>query len=258
MSKVIVEEIEDILIISISRPEVRNAVDFETADLLYSQFKRFDSNPKFKVAILTGEQGNFCSGADLKNIANANNQNINVIRIEGDFAPMGPSRLLLSKPVIAAIPGFAVAGGLELALWCDLRICETNTIFGVYCRRWGVPLIDGGTIRLSQIIGLGRALEMILTARDVNAQDALNWGLVNQVVEIGQAKNEAIKLAQLICKFPQQCLRSDRLSCYTNLNALSIEQALQTETKFGIPNLTQLQKTTQQFFQKKQNLQSKL
>jgi enoyl-CoA hydratase len=192
--------------IVIDRPAVRNAVDRATAEALAEAFRAFDDDGDACVAVLTGAGGTFCAGADLKAIAaGAPNR----VAEDGD-GPMGPTRLRLRKPVIAAIEGYAVAGGLELALWCDLRIAAENAVLGVFCRRWGVPLIDGGTVRLPRIVGLGRALDLILTGRPVGAAEALAIGLVNRVVPPGRARATAEELAAEIAAFPQMCLRADR------------------------------------------------
>jgi enoyl-CoA hydratase len=222
----------EITTIVLNRPETRNAVDRPTAELLARYFREFEADPEAKVAILTGDHGTFCSGADLKAITHGEP---NRLEIDGD-GPMGPTRMLLSKPVIAAVSGFAVAGGLELALWCDLRIAEENSKFGVFCRRWGVPLIDGGTVRLPRIIGLGRAMDMILTGREVDATEALQIGLVNRVVPVGTCRAAAEQLAMQIAKFPQICMKEDRLSAYEQ-SSLSLEQALTNEFKRGLRSL---------------------
>lgn len=199
----------EIVIVAIDRPDRRNAVDGPTARRLYDAFKAFDADGSASVAILTGTGGNFCAGADLKAIATGGG---NPVEREGDFGPMGPTRLMLSKPVIAAIEGFAVAGGLELSLWCDLRVAARSATFGVYCRRFGVPLIDLGTVRLPRLIGQSRAMDMILTGRGVPAEEAQAMGLANRVVEDGQALDAAVALARQIAAFPQLCMRNDRRS----------------------------------------------
>src|SRR5690606_3537889 len=188
----------------ISRPQARNAVDRKTAGELADAFRAFDDDPDAAVAVLWGEGGTFCAGADLKALDNR-------VAEDGD-GPMGPTRLRLSKPVIAAVSGHAVAGGLELALWCDLRVAEESAVFGVFCRRWGVPLIDGGTVRLPRLIGTSRAMDMILTGRPVPADEAYQMGLVNRLVAPGEARQAAERLAAEIAAFPQTCLRHDRLS----------------------------------------------
>jgi len=230
MDKVRVEQKGRITIVSISRPAVRNAVDGETARDLAAAFEDFDANLQSDVAVLYGEYGTFCAGADLKAIANG--WGGNPLGPEG-HGPMGPSRMVLGKPVIAAVSGHAVAGGLELALWCDLRVVERSAIMGVYCRRWGVPLIDGGTIRLPRLIGHSRALDLILTGRPVDATEALQIGLANRVVEDGEALPAALELAQQLSRFPQACLRSDRLSAYEQW-AMPLEAALRNEYEHGL------------------------
>jgi enoyl-CoA hydratase len=221
---------ERITIVSIVRPQARNAVDGATAEALAAAFRAFDDNPDSDVAILYGEDGTFCAGADLKAVAAQSG--INSLTPQGD-GPMGPSRLVLSKPVIAAIAGHAVAGGLELALWCDLRVVEQSAILGVYCRRWGVPLIDGGTIRLPRLIGHSRAMDLILTGRPVAAEEALQMGLANRVVADGQALEAAVELAQQLSHFPQNCLRSDRLSACEQWG-MSLDDALLNEFERGL------------------------
>lgn len=197
--------------VTIARPERRNAADLPTAVALYDAFKAFDVDPGADVAVLTGEGGAFCAGADLKALAEGERK---PVEPTGDFAPMGPTRLFLSKPVIAAIEGPAVAGGMELALWCDLRVAGRSAIMGVFNRRFGVPLVDMGTIRLPRLIGHGRALELILTGRAVGMEEALAIGLVTEVVEDGAALDRAIALARTIARFPQQAMRNDRMSAY--------------------------------------------
>jgi enoyl-CoA hydratase/carnithine racemase len=218
--------------IIINRPEVRNAVDGLTAEALVAAFEAFDTDPEARVAVFTGAGGNFCAGADLK----ALNQDRPNRLAEDGAGPMGPSRMSLSKPVIAAVAGYAVAGGLELALWCDLRVVESDAVFGVFCRRWGVPLIDGGTIRLPRIIGLSQALDMILTGRPVKADEALRMGLANRVVEPGTSRAEAETLAEQIARFPQQCMRNDRRSAYDQF-ALFFEEALKNEFRLGLETI---------------------
>ena len=219
-----------ITIVRLSRPEVRNAVDARTAQALADAFREFDANPDSDVAILHGEYGSFCAGADLKAVAAEAGSNR--LSPQGD-GPMGPSRMVLGKPVIAAIAGHAVAGGLELALWCDLRVVERSAVLGVFCRRWGVPLIDGGTVRLPRLIGHSRAMDLILTGRPVDAREALEMGLANRLVEDGEALNEALALARTLSAFPQNCLRSDRLSAYEQWG-LSLESALANEFRRGM------------------------
>ena len=195
-------------IVTIDRPERRNAVDAATARVLYDTSKAFDADDKLDVAVLTGAGGNFCAGADLYEVAGGKRN----LEPGGDLAPMGCTRLRLSKPVIAAIEGYAVAGGIEVALWCDLRVASRSATLGVFCRRFGVPLIDLGTIRLPRLIGQSRAMDLILTGRAVGADEALQMGLVNRVVETGTALHAAVELAEQLCEFPQACMRSDRLS----------------------------------------------
>lgn len=214
-------------IVTIDRPECRNAVDPDTALLLRQAFSEFETDPGAQVAILTGSGGAFCAGFDLRAVGQAGPR----YEPEGE-GPMGPSRMLLSKPVIAAVEGHAVAGGLELALWCDLRVASETAVFGVFCRRWGVPLIDGGTVRLPRIIGQGRALDMILTGRAVEAREALAIGLANRVVAAGQALAEAQKLAHEIACFPALCMRTDRMSAYRQFD-FDLADALKFEGREG-------------------------
>jgi enoyl-CoA hydratase len=192
----------------LSRPAARNAVDGPTATRLADAFRAFDADEQASVAVLWGEGGTFCAGADLKAIGTDRG---NAVTDDGD-GPMGPTRMRLGKPVIAAISGHAVAGGLELALWCDLRVAEEDAVLGVFCRRWGVPLIDGGTVRLPRLVGAGRAMDLVLTGRPVGADEALAMGLVDRVVPVGQARAAAGRLAAEIAVFPQTCLRHDRLA----------------------------------------------
>jgi enoyl-CoA hydratase len=213
----------------LSRPEVRNAVDRTAAEALVAAFRDFDADDEAFAGVLYGENGTFCAGADLKAIASGNG---NRTEPDGD-GPMGPSRMMLGKPVIAAISGYAVAGGLELALWCDLRIMEEDAVLGVFCRRWGIPLIDGGTIRLPRLIGLSRALDLILTGRPVDANEALSIGLVNRVVPSGTAREAAEKLARELAEFPQTCLRGDRRSAYEQFD-LSFDDAMTNEFRHGL------------------------
>ncbi len=214
------------------RPEARNAVDAPTAQALVDAFTRFEADADARVAVFFGEGGTFCAGADLKSIG-TERQN----RVEPTGGgPMGPSRLLLSKPVIAAVAGHAVAGGLELAAWCDLRVAEEDAVFGVFCRRWGVPLIDGGTVRLPRLIGLSRALDLILTGRPVKADEALAMGLVNRVVPKGQARAAAEALAREVASFPQVCMRADRLSAYGQFD-LPLPEAILKEFEGGLAAL---------------------
>ena len=224
-----IERKGSVFTVVLSRPERRNAVDRDTAQALADAFRAFDADAAARVAVLYGEGGNFCAGADLKAVATGGG---NVTQADGD-GPMGPSRMLLSKPVIAAVAGYAVAGGLELALWCDLRVAERSAQFGVFCRRWGVPLIDGCTVRLPRIVGMGRALDMILTGRPVGAEEALRMGLADRVVDDGQSRIAAEALAEQIAGFPQLCMRSDRLSAYEQAG-LSISNAIGNEFRRGI------------------------
>ncbi len=224
------ETIDAVLVVTIDRPEVRNAIDGPTAAALAHVFRTFDADPSLSVAVLTGAGNTFCSGADLAAISDR--ERTLQVTEEGD-APEGVSRMLLSKPVIAAIEGYAVAGGLELALWCDLRVAASDAIFGVYCRRWGVPLVDGGTVRLPRLIGHSHALDLILTGRSVSGQEALSMGLVNRLVPPATALNAAVALAHELARFPQHCLRSDRLSSYEQWS-YPAEEALRNETKRGL------------------------
>lgn len=223
----------DVAIVTIQRPERKNAVDRRCAEALAGAFRRFDADDAASVAILTGAGDTFCAGADLKAIAEGRG---NRVEKDGD-GPMGPTRMLLSKPVIAAIEGYAVAGGLELAIFCDLRVAATNASFGVFCRRWGVPLIDGGTVRLPRLIGHGRALDMILTGREVGAEEALAMGLVNRTCAPGEALSSAKELARQIAAAPQRCLRNDRLSSYAQWS-LPLDAALALELERGLDTLS--------------------
>jgi enoyl-CoA hydratase len=238
MAKVAVEKEGPITVVAIDRfAEARNAVDPETAGLLRTAFLAFDADDSQAVAILTGRGGTFCAGYDLKVAAGRTSEQpaAELHDVKGP-GPMGPTRHLLTKPVIAAVEGYAVAGGLELALWCDMRVASESAKFGVFCRRWGVPLIDGGTVRLPRLIGHSRALDMILTGREVGAREAFDWGLANRLVPEGQALSEAIALAQQLAKFPQTCLRSDRRSSYEQWS-LETAEALVNEGRRGVPAL---------------------
>ena len=206
---VLISQDGPVTLVSINRPTRRNAVDNETAKALYDAFKAFDADDSSSVAVLTGEDGCFCAGADLQAISEGAG---NTMKAQGDFGPMGPTRLQLSKPTIAAIEGYAVAGGMELALWCDLRIMADSATFGVFCRRFGVPLVDMGTVRLPRLIGQSRAMDLILTGRPVGAEEALAIGLANRVCAEGAVRETALALARDIAKFPQTCLRNDRTS----------------------------------------------
>jgi len=218
-----------VAVVTIDRPDVRNAVDGPHAAELADAFRRFEEDEDLSVAVLTGADGTFCAGADLKGVADGRG---NRVTVDGD-GPMGPTRMLLDKPVIAAVEGHAVAGGLELAIWCDLRVAATDAVFGVYCRRWGVPLCDGGTIRLPRLIGHSHALDLILTGRGVSGDEALGMGLANRLVDPGQALTAAVTLANDIARFPQHCARSDRESSYDQWS-LSLEDALLRETELGL------------------------
>lgn len=223
-----------VVTVTIDRPETRNAVDRRTAEALVDAFRDFDSDGSTSVAVLTGSGGAFCAGADLKAFASGDG---NRVAPDGD-GPMGPTRLRLSKPVIAAVAGHAVAGGLELACWCDLRVADEDAVFGVFCRRWGVPLIDGGTVRLPRLIGMSRALDMILTGRAVGAREAYEMGLVNRVVPNGSSLAAAHELAAQIAAFPQVTVRGDRQSAYEQ-EGLSLEQAMAREFEIGQLSLAQ-------------------
>ena len=216
-------------IVTIDRPDVRNAVDRETAEALAAAFRTFEEDETLAVAILTGANGTFCAGADLKAVATGGG---NRTAAEGD-GPMGPSRMRLGKPVVAAVEGFAVAGGLELALWCDMRVAAEDAVFGVYCRRWGVPLVDGGTVRLPRLIGESYAMDLILTGRGVSGEEARTMGLANRIVPSGGALAAAKELGLQLAAFPQRCLRSDRLSALEQWD-LEFDAALANETRRGL------------------------
>lgn len=218
-------------VITIDRPASRNAVDRPTAAALAEAFRGFEADPDALVAVLTGAGGTFCSGADLKAVSDGRGN-----RVDDDMnsdGPMGPTRMTFSKPVIAAVEGFAVAGGLELAVMCDLRVAASDAVFGVYCRRWGVPLVDGGTVRLPRLIGQGNALDLILTGRGVSGDEAVRMGLVNRLVEPGGALDAAVALAGELARLPQHCLRSDRRSSYEQWD-LPLADALANETRLGL------------------------
>ncbi|MGC9962631.1 MAG: crotonase/enoyl-CoA hydratase family protein [Acidimicrobiales bacterium] len=221
-----------VLTVLIDRPEVRNAVDRPTGEALAAAFRSFDESPDLRVAVLAGAGGTFCAGADLKAIAGGTG---NRVQLTGD-GPMGPTRLRLSKPVIAAVSGHAVAGGLELALWCDLRVADETAIFGVFCRRFGVPLVDGGTVRLPRLVGTSRALDLILTGREVRADEALAIGLANRLVPAGEALAAAQALAAELASLPQACMRSDRLSVLEQ-EGLDEAAAMANEVRLGLPVL---------------------
>lgn len=221
-----------VFIVTINRPERRNAVDRETADALAAAFRAFDHDDDVRVAVLTGAGGTFCAGADLHAVADGRG---NRMSPDGD-GPMGPTRLTLSKPVIAAVEGHAVAGGLELALWCDLRVAARDATFGVYCRRFGVPLIDGGTVRLPRLIGQSRALDMILTGRGIGAEEAFAWGLANRLAEPGKALQGAVALARELAALPQACMRNDRASALLQWS-LGEDDAMAAEFRLGLETL---------------------
>jgi enoyl-CoA hydratase/carnithine racemase len=237
-----IERDGSVFTVLLSRPERRNAVDGPTAAALAEAFREFDADPGAAVAVLYGEGGVFCAGADLKAVGGPDG---NRVSQEGD-GPMGPTRMRLSKPVIAAVAGHAVAGGLELALWCDLRVAEESAVFGVFCRRWGVPLIDGGTVRLPRLIGVSRAMDMVLTGRPVGAQEALAIGLANRVVADGQSRSAAEELADELARFPQRCLREDRLSLLEG-EGLPEEAAMANELRHGIDSLAEVQEGLARF-----------
>jgi enoyl-CoA hydratase len=221
-----------VTVVTIDRPTRRNAVDRPTADALLAAFEAFDADDTSSVAVLTGSGGTFCAGADLQAIAGGSGNRV----AEDGPGPMGPTRLALSKPVIAAVEGHAVAGGLELALWCDLRVAAADATFGVYCRRFGVPLVDGGTVRLPRLVGEGRALDLILTGRGVGADEALSMGLVNRVAPSGTALEAAVAWATELAALPQVCLRNDRRSAIDQWS-LSVPDALAHETRLGLDSL---------------------
>ena len=228
MAKVRYESDPPVATVFIDRPEVRNAVDPETAEALVEAFKSFDADPSSAVAILTGAGDNFCAGFDLKALA----RGVDALHSD-DRSPMGPARMMLSKPVIAAVEGYAVGGGFELALWCDLRVASRSAVFGVFNRRFGVPLIDGGTVRLPRLIGHGRAMDLILTGRAVGAEEAFDIGLANRLVETGKSLETAVDLALQLSKFPQTCLKSDRLSALEQWT-LPLKDAIDAEFRRGL------------------------
>lgn len=247
MEQLLVERDGPVTVVTLNRPEVRNAVNPPLARAVADAFIEFDRDPSQHVAVFTGANGTFCAGADLKAVSAGEFGELEPLaaapaRDDGS-APMGPSYLRLSKPVIAAVAGHAVAGGLELALWCDLRVMEEDAVFGVFCRRWGVPLVDGGTVRLPRLIGHSRALDLILTGRPVDAKEALEIGLANRVVPTGQARDAAVQLAHELCRFPQACLRNDRESAYAQWDQ-SLEDALVTESQLGHATLDTLETVT--------------
>jgi enoyl-CoA hydratase len=217
-----------VAVVTINRPEVRNAIDRPTAAALREAFERFDADGSLAVAVLTGAGGTFCAGADLKAVAQGRGTRV----VEEGGGPLGPTRMLLSKPVIAAVEGFAVAGGIELAAWCDLRVAARDAVFGCFERRWGVPLVDGGTIRLPRLIGHSNALDLMLTGRPVSGEEALRMGLANRLVPPGTALEAAVELAGQLAAFPQTCLRQDRLSSYEQWG-MAIGDALKNEYRRG-------------------------
>jgi enoyl-CoA hydratase len=237
-----VEKKGPVTTVILHRPEVRNAVDRAHADELANAFRAFEADDAAHVAVLFGDGGHFCAGADLKAMASGTP---NRLEPSGD-APMGPTRFLLRKPVIAAVAGYAVAGGLELACWCDLRVAEEDATFGVFCRRWGVPLIDGGTVRLPRLVGLSRALDLILTGRAVRADEALAMGLANRVVPRGQARAAAEQLAAELAALPQLCMRNDRLSAYEQFG-MTLPEAMDNEFKHGWTSLAHAAEGVEKF-----------
>ncbi len=232
---VAVEKNGPVTTVILRRPEARNAADPATAAELVRAFEAFEADGEARAGVFFGDHGTFCAGADLKAFLGQGDWR-EWVRADGATAPMGPSRMVLSKPVVAAVAGYAVAGGLELALWCDLRVVEEDAVFGVFCRRWGVPLIDGGTVRLPRLIGHSRALDMILTGRPVKADEALAWGLANRVVPQGQARAAAEALAAEIAAFPPACVKSDRLSAYEQWD-LPLQDALNNELRRGLATI---------------------
>jgi enoyl-CoA hydratase len=238
MEEVLVEKNDRVCTVIINRPEARNAVNRPTAEKLFAAFKEFEVDDSLSVAVLWGNGGYFCAGADLKALASGDLDFINPLNEDmSQCAPMGPTRLLLSKPVIAAVAGYAVAGGLELACWCDLRVVEEDAVFGVFDRRFGVPLVDGGTQRLPRLIGLSRALDMILTGRSVSSTEALSFGLANRVVARGRAREEAEKLALELAEFPQSGMLGDRTAAYLGFD-LEFDRAMELEYRIGFEALT--------------------
>lgn len=239
---VAVERTGPVYTVLLSRPDRRNAVDGATAAALADAFRRFEQEEDAAVAVLHGQGGTFCAGADLKV---AGTEQGNRVVVDGD-GPMGPTRMRLTKPVIAAVAGHAVAGGLELALWCDLRVAEEDAVFGVFCRRWGVPLIDGGTVRLPRLIGQSRAMDMVLTGRAVGSAEALEMGLVNRVVPRGQSRAAAESLAADLARFPQRCLREDRMSLLAQWGRTE-EEAMTVELEHGLRSLAEVQAGLERF-----------
>ncbi|PYN17955.1 MAG: crotonase/enoyl-CoA hydratase family protein, partial [Candidatus Rokuibacteriota bacterium] len=228
MKTVLTDRDQDVLIVTINRPEVRNAIDIATSKVLFEAFEEYERDDGTSVAVLTGAGGTFCAGADLKAIAAGQRRTL----VEEGPGPLGPTRMLLGKPVLAAVEGHAVAGGFELSLWCDLRIAAVDAVFGVFCRRFGVPLLDLGTVRLPRLIGHSHAMDLILTGRGVQGEEALRMGLANRLVPHGQALEAAVTLAHELARFPQRCLRSDRLSAYEQWS-LSFEDGWRNELRRG-------------------------
>jgi enoyl-CoA hydratase len=224
-----------VAIVTIDRPEVANAIDAPTALALADHFRRFEEDEGASVAVLTGANGTFCAGADLKAMRSGEAERVTRLTPDGD-GPVGPTRMLLGKPVIAAVEGHAVAGGLELAAWCDLRVASEEAVFGVYCRRWGIPLMDGGTVRLARLLGHSHALDLILTGRGVSGEEALRMGLANRLVAPGEALSAAVALAREIASKPQAAMRSDRLSSYEQWS-MTLDEALAGEYRHGMATL---------------------
>jgi enoyl-CoA hydratase len=224
-----------IAVVTLDRPEVRNAIDRPAATALADALRRFDADPQLLVAVVTGTGGTFCAGNDLKSMREPGAARSPRVAPDGD-GPVGPTRMLVGKPTIAAVEGHAVAGGLELALWCDLRVAAEDAVFGVYCRRWSIPLMDGGTVRLPRIVGQSHALDLILTGRGVSGEEAVRMGLVNRLVPKGQALDAALELARQLAALPQAALRSDRLSAYEQWS-LDLSDALANEYERGIESL---------------------
>ena len=221
-----------VAVVTIDRPEVANAIDRPTAAALVDAFRRFEADPALSVAVLVGAGDRFCAGADLKAMRSADPERVTLVMPGGD-GPVGPTRMLLQKPVIAAVEGYAVAGGLELAAWCDLRVAAEDAVFGVFCRRWGIPLMDGGTVRLPRLIGHSHALDLIITGRGVSGEEALRMGLANRLVPKGRALAEAVALARGIAAWPQAAMRTDRLSSYEQWS-MTIGDALGGEYRHGV------------------------
>jgi len=228
MKTVLTDRDQDVLVVTINRPEVRNAIDIATSKVLFDAFEEYERDDGASVAVLTGAGDTFCAGADLKAIAAGQRRTL----VEEGPGPLGPTRMLLGKPVLAAVEGHAVAGGFELALWCDLRIAAEDAVFGVFCRRFGVPLLDLGTVRLPRLIGHSHAMDLILTGRGVQGEEAFRMGLANRLVPHGQALEAAVTLAHELARFPQRCLRSDRLSAYEQWS-LSYEDGWRNELRRG-------------------------